>query len=217
VAVVFFIPKVLYFKLRFNTKEPIKRNTIMNINRKYRRIVSLLILVILVTGCATMDQSECTMANWNEIGVNDGQEGKKATYYSEYQKDCSGFGITVDTEAYKEGWNVGISNYCTSDNGYSEGAIGRFYQNSCPAEYESEFFSAFQMGRAIHTQQLQVNRLRREIQKTGDDLGKVDATAEQRSSLSEKRKRLEKDVELANIRLVLSKTEARRHGFSVAY
>ena len=189
----------------------------MSINCRSYWIYVLLATGNLMAGCATMDQAECASANWYDLGLGDGEKGRKSTRYSEYRKDCSEFGVSVDTKAYGDGWEAGIGRYCTRENGYRVGTGGSIYQHSCPATIEDTFFSAYQMGRAIHTKQTRVNILRNQVTEVGDDLAKNDLTEEQRSSLAAKRKRLKRDLEGANIGLSLAKSEARKHGFAVSY
>lgn len=162
-----------------------------------------------------MSQSECVTANWYEQGVSDGDSGKASSHYSEYTKDCSEFGIHVDNDAYKIGWEEGIAHYCTRDNGYIVGNNGRIYQHNCPIEFKDSFYSAYQLGRAIYTKQFKISLLRNKISKIGDELAKDDLTSDKRNSLAAERKRLKRDVELASIGLALSKVEAKQQGFPV--
>ena len=180
-------------------------------------VILVLIATLLLEGCATMDQAECVSADWYALGQSDGAQGRKSTHYSEYRKDCSAFGIDVDSDAYVGGWEAGIDNYCTRDNGFNVGSLGKIYQHSCPAALEDRFFSSYQTGRAINLKQTRVNMLRNKVQKSGDDLAKSDLTEEQRKSLSAERKSAKRDLELANIALLLAKSEARKQGFAISY
>ncbi len=185
----------------------------------YTRNIIFVVLAVssLLSGCATMDQAECTSANWYDLGVDDGEKGRKSNRYSDYQKDCNAFGVSVDTEAYGDGWEMGIHNYCTRDNGYGVGVRGTIYQHSCPAELEDAFFNAYQMGRAIHLKTSRINILTNSIQAAGDDLAKTDLTEEQRKSTATRRKQLKRDLEVARIGLSLAKFEARKYGFAASY
>ncbi len=180
-------------------------------------VILVLMLSVLLDGCASMDQAECVSADWHSVGLDDGRKGKKSTHYSEYRKDCSAFGVSVDSDAYIDGWETGIRNYCTRDNGFRVGVKGSIYQHNCPSAAEDVFSNSYQTGRAVFLKQMRVNTLRREVQKSGDDLSKADLTEEQRNSLAAKRNRAKRDLELANITLLISKSEARKQGFPVSY
>ena len=186
-------------------------------NHQKQALLFLLLATALLGGCATMDEAECVSADWYALGHDDGQQGKKAAHYSEYRKDCSAYGVNVDADAYADGWESGIRDYCTRDNGYRVGVVGKIYQSSCPLVLADTFVSSYQSGRAVYLKQLRVNSLRHKVQKTGDDLSKTDLTDEQRQSLSAKRKQAKRDLELANIALSLSKSEARNQGFAASY
>ena len=178
-------------------------------------VVATLVAISLLSGCATMSESQCTSANWQNVGLQDGMAGKKASRHVQYQKECGAFGATVDTNDYNMGWQSGIVLYCTRDNGYRVGASGRMYQQTCPSMTEDAFFSAYQLGHSIHAHQFRANSLRRKIDNVGDNLAKSDLSEERRKSLAKKRKWLKRDLEGANVAVVLAKTTARSHGFVV--
>ena len=184
---------------------------------KIHGVIVVLMATVLLGGCATMDQAECVSADWYALGLGDGQEGRKSSRHSEYAKECSEFGVSVDQDAYTDGWETGIRDYCTRDNGFGVGMSGKIYQHSCPTALTDAFFSSYQTGRAVFMKQARVNTLRRKVQKIGDDLAKSDVTEEQRKSLSTKRKRAKRDLELANITLSFAKAEARKLGFAASY
>ncbi len=187
----------------------------MSIHQTKYLAIATLVAISLLSGCATMSESECTSANWQDVGLQDGTAGKKASRHAHYQKECGAFGATVDTHAYDTGWESGIVLYCTRDNGYQVGASGKIYQHNCPVMTEDAFFSAYQLGHSIHVHQFRVNSLRRQIDDVGNDLAKSDLSEERRKSLAKKRKSLKRDLEGANITVILAKTTARSNGFVV--
>lgn len=178
------------------------------------RISVLVLFALTVAACATMDQAECETANWYDVGIGDGEHGRASRRYQDYRDDCAEFGVSVDTKAYREGWETGIARYCTRDNGYRVGINGVAYQDSCPAEYEDAFFSAYQLGRAVHTHRHRVDELHHEIEEVGDELEMDDLTEDKRNSLRDKRKRLKKDLEREEWALLAAASEARSHGFA---
>lgn len=170
-----------------------------------------------MNACATMDQADCEAANWHDVGLQDGEQGKKSRHYAKRQKQCRAFGIPVDVDAYQDGWQLGIKRYCTENNGYQVGVSGGFYAHSCPAASKHVFFSAYQVGRNIHTHQAKLDRLQRKIEDLGDRLAKDELSTEERSRLRSRRKDKKKDASATKIRLILAKLEAKKLGYPARF
>jgi hypothetical protein len=129
--------------------------------------IAMLVLVMLATvsGCATMGKSECLTADWRTIGFEDGATGKNETAISEYRQDCADHGITPNLTAYRLGHRQGAERYCTLRNGFAVGRAGSRYQNSCPAELETNFLAGYRDGQTLHTLQRALNSARSAIDK----------------------------------------------------
>lgn len=177
------------------------------------RIGTLLAIAILSASCTTMNQTECSLSNWSEIGVSDGERGLRSTHYSKYEEACASFGITVNSSAYITGWKTGIRRYCTSDNGFRVGNSGNLYPNSCPIEHKRSFLSAFELGRDVHFLKMRVNYLSNQIEEAREKLALTNLSDSQRSSLFEKRNYLEQELNIANVNLVMVKVEALHQDF----
>ncbi len=57
-------------------------------------------IMLLVTGCATMDKSECEQADWRIIGLEDGAEGRPVSYIGRHRKACAEYGIKPNLALY---------------------------------------------------------------------------------------------------------------------
>jgi len=60
-----------------------------------------------LTGCVTMDASECRSANWYDIGFRDGLFGMQRMDVA-YEAQCGKHGATADLVAYAKGWQEGL-------------------------------------------------------------------------------------------------------------
>ncbi|MCL1036189.1 DUF2799 domain-containing protein [Shewanella submarina] len=185
--------------------------------RKIYQSVFFILILSILSGCASMDQSECNHADWLSQGLTDGQSGQPENTYSLYADDCAEFGVSVSVPEYKKGWQQGIAQYCTRDNGWSVGISGGYYQNACPKSLEAEFYSAYQSAHNIHIKQQKIATLGYEIESLGDKLAKSGLSTSERDKLSEERNRKKKEKRNLNFELGLAKDDARRMGFPVGY
>jgi len=112
-----------------------------------------------VTGCASMSQDECRMADWYSVGFEDGVRGHGADYIGQHREACAEHGIAPDFQAYQSGRTAGLTEFCQPANGFHIGAGGSKYTGVCPSELEQDFLPAYQDGRHLHLLQSQVNAI----------------------------------------------------------
>lgn len=130
--------------------------------RKIMKYVLLLSSVALIlSGCATMNKSECLTANWKNIGYGDGAQGHTAARISEHTSACAEHGISPDLNAYNTGRTQGLAQYCIPSKGYQKGLYGSSYNGVCTNHNEKAFLDAFDYGLSIHKQQQILTNLKR--------------------------------------------------------
>jgi uncharacterized protein DUF2799 len=110
------------------------------------KIIFIFTIFICLTGCATMNQSECNNADWQIIGMEDGAKGHLPSYLGEHRTACAEYNISPDLEAYTQGHHIGVKQYCTAKNGFNVGNKGNHYNSVCPSELEAAFLPAYQHG-----------------------------------------------------------------------
>ena len=71
-----------------------------------RRHLVLAVTCLTLTGCVSMDASECRGANWYDVGFRDGLAGLQRMDIV-YDDQCSKHGAKVDTATYAKGWQEG--------------------------------------------------------------------------------------------------------------
>ncbi len=182
------------------------------INRLVRTTLITLGAAVLAS-CASLDESECLLADFRFLGEEDGEKGQPRTRIDTYETDCAEYGLDVDRQAYALGWEVGIVRFCTRENGYEYGLAGNFYQRSCPVELADEFSNAYQLGRAVYNARSEVDRLEAEITRLGDKLARDDLKSEKRAELREEREDAKDDLRKAERQLDTAQDEARDAGF----
>lgn len=105
------------------------------------------LLLSLLAGCATLDESQCRSVNWFELGSRDGSLGYSESRLQAHGEACSEFGLSADAAAWRNGYAQGLQSYCSADNGYRIGRQGGHYGRVCSLEDEPDFLAAYDLGR----------------------------------------------------------------------
>ena len=103
----------------------------------------LVSIVLLLAGCATLNEEDCRLGDWYSIGLQDGQQGNK-NRAAQYNKECAEYKVNVDLNEYKKGRTDGLKSYCTYENGVHVGEQNRSYNRVCPTDLAPEFLAGYQ-------------------------------------------------------------------------
>jgi hypothetical protein len=114
------------------------------------RWLLIVLLALLATGCASMGEDECRVADWRAIGYEDGASGRSASHIGERRKACAEYGVAPSFAAYQQGREEGLRKYCTPASGYRLGRNGRSIAAVCPSELQDDFRDAYKSGREIY-------------------------------------------------------------------
>jgi hypothetical protein len=125
----------------------------------HRQNISLLFIVLMIGGCASMTQEECETVEWFAVGYEDGKQGRPTQNVSRHEKACSKFGVTPDIESYLTGWDDGVLSYCTREGGFNAGSKGRKYAGVCPEGLERRFLVAYKDGHHLYMLRSEVERI----------------------------------------------------------
>lgn len=143
-----------------------------------------MVLALLLSGCASMDEDECRVADWYAIGYEDGVSGFAASHIGERREACAEHGIRPDFAAYRQGRDEGLREYCTPASGYRLGRKGRTLSAVCPAELQGDFRDAYKTGREIYQAAAVVGATKSKLNRKKQELAEV------RSSLTSKTSKL---------------------------
>lgn len=119
-------------------------------NSKWTRF-GISLLVIGLSGCASMNADECTNSDWSAIGYEDGSRGYTTERFTSRRKACAKHGVTADFQAYQMGRKQGLQEFCQPARGYHLGVNGGHYNGVCAAEFEPDFLDAYRAGYKLHT------------------------------------------------------------------
>jgi len=133
-------------------------------------IVTILIGLMVMSGCASLDKEECLNADWRTIGYEDGTRGYSGSRIGTHRKACAKHGVAPDLGEYEEGRLMGLREYCTPSNGYRLGTMGKGYNGVCPPDLAPAFRHAIQEGQKLYDLKREAQQQRRELQKAYEDL-----------------------------------------------
>ena len=144
-------------------------------NTRFAQIFALAALMIL-SGCATMSGDECLTSDWRAIGYEDGSQGYSSDRLGQRRKACAKHGVTPDFQAYQDGRNEGLKEFCQPQRGFNLGAGGGRYNGICPSHLEPGFLDAYRTGAQLHTLRSNVNSANYEISARERELNDLEDT-----------------------------------------
>lgn len=130
--------------------------------------IKLLLIIttsLLVSACATLNESECENADWQIIGLEDGSSGRLLAYIKNHRKACAEHGVTPNLNRYQDGHAEGLTQFCTAEVGFSQGKRGRHYNGVCPVELRGNFLYGYERGRELYSLQREINQNNSQIKK----------------------------------------------------
>lgn len=169
-------------------------------NHRRTLVLGSVVLVALLSGCASLSEEECRVADWRRLGTDDGAHGHTESRLAEHAEACAKIGIRPDAAQWRAGWDQGVWMYCTPQVGWNEGLAGRGYQGVCRGRNEDAFLQAYQAGNEIHRLQSRIDSTYQELQRLQRQLREA-PNDEARHRLRERMRQL--DFELAQLRLSL--------------
>lgn len=89
-----------------------------------------------------MDGAQCSVADWRQIGYQDGANGRAPERFVERQQACIAAGYGADQQAYMAGRREGLWNWCQPDRAFTLGLNGTGYSGQCPPELDGAFRDA---------------------------------------------------------------------------
>ena len=145
------------------------------------------VLALALGGCASLSESECAGADWEQIGYRDGAAGASAQRIAAHAKACAEHGVTVDQDTWRAGYDRGIDSYCTPANAVRAGLSGAMYSGVCPGEAGVMFESYYRAGREVQEQRQRIDAIENRRRTLMDALDNADEENTRRTLLNELR------------------------------
>ena len=119
----------------------------------------IIVVALMLSGCATMNADQCAMSDWHAVGYEDGTRGSSGDRFGQYRKACAKHSVAPDFQAYQAGRKEGLVEYCRPSRGFNLGAAGGRYNGVCDVALEEEFLDAYRVGSQLYTLRSKVNRV----------------------------------------------------------
>ncbi|MEO8837127.1 MAG: DUF2799 domain-containing protein [Herbaspirillum sp.] len=167
----------------------------------YLSRLALIALIFGLAGCASMSKDECLTANWNEVGLRDGQNGEARGMFSSHVKACKEAGVIPDRNQYMAGYERGIVRFCVPSTGLEVGRRGRSYETgTCSLAQEPAFLAAYRRGYDVYRAQQEVDRVNSRMRDTQNRLNSTKDEA-RRKELRRDLRDMDRDIWMARERL----------------
>ncbi len=170
--------------------------------------VGMAAVLMSLASCNTMSKEECRVADWRVVGDTDGAAGHNPqSRFADHVKSCAKSGATPDQTLWYEGYQSGITRYCTPLSGSTNGEAGRAYHNVCSPQLEPGFMRGYGLGKRVYDLRSRIASLRSdmnsresEIERLYDDMKKADDKARRRmrdriDDLDRDRRRLRREAD----------------------
>ena len=156
-----------------------------------------LLSALLLSGCAALSPEECATADWQGLGVKDGNQGRPDRA-ADYLESCSKAKISFDLNAYRKGRAEGLQIYCQPDNAIREGLAGRIYGGVCPAgTMDTNFRQINTVAWREHQARQNLTRLQKEVEGWQAESRKSTISDERRRVLREQLQRSDRRMDEA--------------------
>lgn len=106
-------------------------------------------LAMVLAGCGPT-REQCESLDWYATGWETGEQGRPLSEFDELEGDCRDHGIGSDRASFVEGYDEGISRYCTYDRGAELGRRGANMPTVCPDPYLETFQAGYDGGLALY-------------------------------------------------------------------
>jgi hypothetical protein len=121
------------------------------------------VLILLLSGCATLNKNECATADWEMIGFEDGRMGAATGRLQRHRESCAKHGIAPDFTQYQQGYDKGVVGFCTRRNGFERAKSGYQYPGICPIGVEPDFLAGYNPGHQIYVFKQEIIEIDRQI------------------------------------------------------
>ena len=152
----------------------------------------LLAVLVLLSGCSTLNEQECRAADWYRLGVDNGLRGELASLLEEHKDACKRYGILPDRALYLEGRDAGLLEYCRPDNAFRMGLNGEKYKGACPLDVDVEFRRYNTAALEVHQSRKRVEDLDGQISRKEKELERKDITDKEKLQLLEDIRKLDR-------------------------
>lgn len=138
-----------------------------------------------LSGCASLSESECRNANWEDVGIRDGAAGRPEEYLIEHSKACGKVAVVPDRGAWLHGREQGLERFCVPYRVYQIGEYGGgFDAGICRNFDQDRLISAYENGREVNRLGGELSSIDGEINQINEQLKRDDLKKDERNALA---------------------------------
>src|SRR5262249_55632086 len=138
--------------------------------------------------------------DWYEAGRSDGVLGYSIGKLDSYRQRCDSTDAPVKTDAYVNGRDAGLVDFCSATGGLEAGKSGIPYEKVCPENMEPMFLTHYEIGKRIRELENESSYLESRIDNLSELLSPVRAGGSVREKIDELRgRRAQIDRELIDL------------------
>ena len=120
------------------------------------RLLLIGVIAVILSGCATLSETECASGNWYQIGYQDGKYGRDSDYILNHESACVEYGVRIDRNQYEQGRQKGLEVFCTPHHGFQHGVNGNYSNQNCTAAFP-EYLNSYKDGLFSRHENLKVH------------------------------------------------------------
>jgi outer membrane murein-binding lipoprotein Lpp len=155
----------------------------------------ILVGLLIMVGCATLNKEECLSGNWRELGAKDGINGELAIQIDKHRKACAEYGIRPDEKLYMAGRAEGLQEYCQIDNAFQSGLEGRQYKGVCPLDIHTLFLHYNNAAYAVYETRQEIENKHNSISAAQNQLGNKKTPASSKDHIRSDIQKLESELD----------------------
>lgn len=131
------------------------------------------LLLLSLAACATLSEDQCRNADWQEIGRQDGANGRTPDFIDKHAKACNQYGVAPVRAEWEKGRQQGLPLYCRPARAWEEGADGHRLSPVCPSEQLAELERANFRGLTYHRIGQDIAEAEREISRINAEIASL--------------------------------------------
>ncbi|MBT3980385.1 MAG: DUF2799 domain-containing protein [Bacteriovoracaceae bacterium] len=103
-------------------------------------------LSILISGCSSISKEECQTTDWFLKGQELGSLGKSSSRAKKNMKVCQEKGVSPNLAQFRKGYEEGLADHCSYDNGKILGESGKSSSLFCKGKLKSNYINGYRVG-----------------------------------------------------------------------
>lgn len=157
-----------------------------------RSVLNLAFLALLASCTSTVvaKKPPCQELSWFEKGRQDGMRGEPSNNWKILSKACQNMSTEMQRD-YADGWNNGLTLFCTEEHGFVIAKSGQAYKKTCPERYEAAFLRGYGQGLKYFLIEKENTQIVSQLESINTQLRKTRSNDSERSRLTRERQLLE--------------------------